>query len=225
MSTPVARTASGFYSRTRASSIPGGSRVSQSSRRHDIPTATLPATRTPSLANGTVQPRRSFGTYAPGMLLEEQELNLSGGSDLEDADLISPSESPERTMPPQSFPAPARIVAQSHDYSQVISLLQQQQTVLQQVLSGQQSLDKRQDHVESEILRLQSNFNTLHDSTLSSSGDSGSDRKRKRVVTRDLSVSSTCTCIMCIIQYGNTVYRRDCGGIYFFSDKTGNVEH
>ena len=211
MSTPVAQTACGFYSKARASAQPGGSRISQSSRRRDIPTATMSAMRTPR-ANGTVEPRRSFGTYAPGMLLEEQELNLSGGSDLEDApspDLISPSESPE-TMSLPTFPAPTRMVAQSHDYSQVISLLQQQQTVLQQVLSGQQSLEKRQDHVESEILRLRYNFDTLHDSTLSSSGDSGSDRKRKRVVTRDLSVSSTCTCISVSHNtVANTVYRRD----------------
>ena len=62
-------------------------------------------------------------------------------------------------------------------------------TVLQQVLSGQRSLEKRKDHVESEILCLQSNLDAFRESTQSSSGDSGSDRKRKRVVTRDLSVS------------------------------------
>ena len=80
------------------------------------------------------------------MLLEEQELNHSGGSDLEDHfEDLSSSESPVGPMLQHNLSASTGVLPQAHDYSQVISLLQQQQTVLQQVLSGQRSLEKRQD--------------------------------------------------------------------------------
>ena len=93
---------------------------------------------------------------------------------------VNPENSPD-------FPSFSRQrLPHAHDYSQIVTLLQQQQETLQQVLKGQK---KRQDQFESDFIRLQSSFEALRDSTHSSMTDSGSDRKRKRVVTRDLSVS------------------------------------
>ena len=137
--------------------------------------------------------QRRFGTYDPGMLLDEQQIHLSGDeSDLENSDASgSPDLTPSGSS--GSFSAVSQPLLPPHpqpsDYSHVISLLQQQQVALQQVLTGQKSLEKRQDHFEEEIHRLRSNLDEIRDSTCSSA-HSGCDRTRKRVVTRELSVSS-----------------------------------
>ena len=138
MSTPVGRTTNGFYSRARASVAAR----SVGSRRCDRDTALTPSRG----GNDTVErSQKGFGTYAPGMLLEDQQVHLSGESDLEnsyESDVyLTPSAS---SVSPHVLPR----YTPSNDYSRVISLLQQQQVALQQLFSGQKSLEERQDHVE-----------------------------------------------------------------------------
>ena len=66
----------------------------------------------------------------------------------------------------------------------IIWMFQKQQAMLQGVLEGQKALEERQDTVESHLAELQSKMEESATSTPSSS-----DGKRKRVVTRTLSVS------------------------------------
>ena len=54
------------------------------------------------------------------------------------------------------------------------------------MLAGQTSLEKRQDKFEADIKQIRSNLDEMRDS---SSTDSGTGHKRKRVVIRALSVS------------------------------------
>ena len=199
MSTPI-RAPNSFYTRSKTPSPAGGNGGSVGLRRRNNSCMVPMLTPTPQARGrytGNEAPKRNFDVYAPGMLLKEQEISFSGGSDMEDSvDFQSPdplsqsvSETSDvfsgRTM---SLPS-TRMLPQSQDYSRVISLLQQQQVVLQQVLNGQLSLEKRQDHVESEILRLGSDFDVFRDSSQSFSADSRSDKKRKRLVSHALSVS------------------------------------
>lgn len=69
----------------------------------------------------------------------------------------------------------------------IVSLLQQQQAVLQKVLDGQKSLHERQDLIEEKFITLKSQC--LEKPSLSTPTSSSSDGKRKRVVTRTLFVS------------------------------------
>ena len=75
---------------------------------------------------------------------------------------------------------------ETSDNSSILTVLQQQQAVLQRVLDGQKSLEERQNKMEQSLAELQKN---MEQSAQCSTADSGTDRKRKRVVTRTLSVS------------------------------------
>ena len=90
------------------------------------------------------------------------------------------------------------VVSPMMDYSGVISLLQQQQVTLHQVLAGQKLLEKCQEHFETDIKQLHSDMDKLNDS---SSTDSGGSHKRKRVVTRELSVSLICSLYIIMIAF------------------------
>ena len=69
-------------------------------------------------------------------------------------------------------------------------MLQQQQSVLQKVLDSQKNLEERQNNMEAQLFDIQANI-----SSQCSSSDSGNDRKRKRTVTRALSVSVDFNCL------------------------------
>ena len=133
---------------------------------------------------GIEQEDDRFGAYSPGMLLDEQDPIHLSESDSEDTLADLPRHSAEA-----SFSFSRRMPHAPADYTHIISLLQQQQETLQEVLTGQKALEKRQDQFGSDIVRLQSNVQMLRESTQSSTADSESDRKRKRIVTIDLSVS------------------------------------
>ena len=68
----------------------------------------------------------------------------------------------------------------------LMSMLQQQQALLQQVIDGQKRLEERQDSFEDQLTTLVSKVEQPAPTTPSSSCSEG---KRKRVVTRTLSVS------------------------------------
>jgi len=70
----------------------------------------------------------------------------------------------------------------------LIAMLQQQQAMLQQVLEGQKLFERRQDYFDDQLADLASKVERPIPTTPSSSSSEG---KRKRVVTRTLSVSLT----------------------------------
>lgn len=70
---------------------------------------------------------------------------------------------------------------------EVVVMLQQQQAILQQVLKGQEDLKSRQDEIEEKLSCLDAKVKSTVNSVSPSS--SSSDGKRKRIVTRTLSVS------------------------------------
>ena len=74
----------------------------------------------------------------------------------------------------------------SHPEKNLISMIQHQQAMLQQALEGQKHLVERQDSFEQQLAELASKVEQPLSSTPSSSSSEG---KRKRVVTRILSVS------------------------------------
>lgn len=80
---------------------------------------------------------------------------------------------------PQSF-------SNSLPEKSLISMIQQQQAMLEQVLEGQKRLVERQDGFEHQLTELASKVKQPLPSTPSSSSSEG---KRKRLVTRTLSVS------------------------------------
>lgn len=75
--------------------------------------------------------------------------------------------------------------------SRIMALLQQQQSMLKSVLDGQKILEKQQDIFEVKLKEFESKVIKPADLTPSSSG---SDCKRKRIVTRTLSVSNFSPC-------------------------------
>ena len=70
--------------------------------------------------------------------------------------------------------------------SDIVTILQQQQVILQQVIEGQKAFEIRQNQLQEKLTTLQSQIDKLSSSTTPSS--SSNDGKRKRVVTCTLSV-------------------------------------
>lgn len=71
---------------------------------------------------------------------------------------------------------------------QIVMLLQQQQATMRRVLDGQKALEEWQDHIEEKLSDLQAKVDSK--SPQCCGMDSGADGKRKRVVTKSLSVSA-----------------------------------
>ena len=69
----------------------------------------------------------------------------------------------------------------------VLSMLQQQQGLLQKVINNQKSLEEKHTKMEAMFANLEEQVR--RDATPPSSSSTSSDGKRKRVVTRELSVS------------------------------------
>ena len=75
----------------------------------------------------------------------------------------------------------------SAENSDITLVLQQQQAILQQLLDGQKEVEKRQSQLEERLTCLQSKVE--QPPSISTPSSSSSDGRRKRVVTRTLSVS------------------------------------
>ena len=152
-------------------------------------------------------------TYQPGMYLRDMEAlavdsdcsSGGGGDGLEvndfdfgdmsgsPAELSTAFNTPRTSTPRTSTPrtgTPRSNV--SYDVqmphqgdNQVVALLQQQQFMIKNVLDGQKQLQKKQENLEVRLQELETKVNKPADLTPPSSG---SDQKRKRIVTRTLSV-------------------------------------
>ena len=85
----------------------------------------------------------------------------------------------------------------------LMCMLQQQQALLQRVIDGQKRLEERQDSFEDQLTSLASKVEQPAPTTPFSSSSEG---KRKRAVTRTLSVSDfnmECTCITFLRFFNN----------------------
>ena len=175
MSTPRLTTRSGFY----------GNRSKQRA---------APAPTTPPLRRGQHGGNRNglFTIYRPGMLLDEQPAPVSSinehydsESDLDDS--FSMENSSEFSRPTTNLPelsssqSPLQLARGHSGNQQVILLLQQQQAAITQVLDGQKAIEQKMSDLNAKVESIKS--------SPCSSNDSGFDGKRKRVVTRSLSVS------------------------------------
>ena len=149
-----------------------------------------------------VRPKVTEGShidiYSPGMGLQGVTVtpsrHTSSDQDFEDFNFNSDDsenglygDTPTNNV----LPIPPQITIQNSLISpeiDVITMLQQQQAVLQEVLDGQKELQQRQNQMEEKLICLQSKVDNPPNIDAQSSS---SDGKRKRVVTRTLSVSET----------------------------------
>ncbi len=211
-----------FYSRTRSSaagrlirSAPSPDQVGRK-RSHELtPVRPFKSSK-----------RSDNNCYSPGMALED------GGFSESDSELAREDE--RHAFTPFET---TRFVANSHEvvpdcgshamhqapsghlersggcgvgnYDMVISMLQQQQMLLQTVVNGQKTLEQRQNDIEEKLASsLQERIAVSPASSLSSN-----DGKRKRVVTRALSVSLNRN-IFSVSQYNN---------IFLFQNKVYSI--
>ena len=181
MSTPRLTTRSGFY----------GNRSKQRA---------APAPTTPPLRRGQHGGNRNglFTIYRPGMLLDEQPAPVSSinehydsESDLDDSFSMENSSSefsrPTTNLPELSSSQSPLQLARGHSGNQQVILLLQQQAITQ-VLDGQKAMEGWKTNIEQKMSDLNAKVESIKSSPCSSN-DSGFDGKRKRVVTRSLSVS------------------------------------
>ena len=180
--------AKNFYGSSASSRPRNGPRGQRQSSYHTS-TAYRPRVLQPRQLTFNV-PQQEVRHYKPGMELEEIPYNsreesssnddLNPNDDSFNFENISPSSFTE-TSTNHSMPS----FLGSHGNSDIITMLQQQQAMLQQVVNGQKAFELRQNQLEEKVQTLQSQIDKPSSSTTSSSS---SDGKRKRVVTRTLSV-------------------------------------
>ena len=111
--------------------------------------------------------------YQPGMLLQEQIPQLMDDSELNEPDFEDISESQQENAPL---------------YDDVTSLLQQQQGMLSTLMQSQKDMIARQKEFEIKINEVEAKVNSPQSS---SSSPGTSCNKRKRHITRTLSVRAS----------------------------------
>lgn len=116
--------------------------------------------------------------------------NSLGAPDHFEQQMMSSFSSPHTSISLGHTSTPNNSIKSGHEeaagHQNIIFMLQKQQAMLQGVLDSQKALKEWQDTVESHLAELQSKVEESPTSTRSSSSGDG---KRKRVVTRTLSVS------------------------------------
>ena len=191
--------ASGFYGSHK--SAQKRSPQLQGTNKRSTGTSVTPA------RNQTSLPRRNANFYGPGVLLEdlnETEYNDSasevdehdfdfgdsqGGQQMEPYDREL-SHSPELPLNNHlsNYACSGADSHSSRSQNEVIPMLQQQQMILEKVLVSQKAIEDRQNDIEDKLADLQDQLDKQPVPSPSSSSSS-SDGKRKRLVTRALSVS------------------------------------
>ena len=209
--------ASGFYG-SRSASRSAANRLLQQCVQEALAKKRASTLNVTPARSQTSMPRRTSNFYGPGVFLEEvnrtEDENNSesedGGPDF-DFDFGDSRQKDGSSLPhdherchspeiPLHNPVSDFEVRRVDSYSgqnshttghqnEVMPMLQQQQMILQKVLESQKALEERQNKIEDKLANLQ----TLMDKPSVSSPTSSSDGKRKRLVTRALSVSVLCT--------------------------------
>lgn len=201
LNTPSGSSSSSFYSRSTPRSrtrSAAASLILEANRRSGTPSR-------PPLS------RQAHNFYGPGVRLEDVErVDTVQDHSASEVDCTSDfefgisrprsrrekyieqalSESQDRDLSPE-IPVcdSARVYgyAATGSQNEVIPMLQQQQLILQRVLESQKTLEERQNNIEEKLANLQAQVN-VPVPTVSPTASS-SDGKRKRLVTRTLSVS------------------------------------
>ncbi len=188
--------ASGFYGTRSSKSGPGR-----------LPEKGLTNNSGTPARSQTCVPRRNSNFYGPGVLLNDltgTEADYDSEGEVGECDFdfgnspttMAPCDrelSPEIPLhtPVSNFEFRGadhhshRSSISTDNQNEVIPMLQQQQLILQRVLEGQKTLEERQNKIEDKLADLQSQM----DKPSAVSPSSSSDGKRKRLVTRALSVS------------------------------------
>ena len=174
--------------------------------------------RTTQVSTGT---RRPAITYSPGMYLRDHpeapllvhtsddDLDAGGTDDLYSGELtLSPVDSsshPATSSPvitprpdarqtpfvtPHAHHTPPGLPLRVVNRPELSALLQQQQATLEAILSNQKSMQEKQSEMESKLFDLEKKISSPPSAASASSDNSSG--KRKQVVTRDLSVSTSC---------------------------------
>ena len=136
-------------------------------------------------------------SYRPGMYLEDiagsidrsdcsSEEDVGNSSHDFDFGLDTSFDDPHHDpVPATPSSTPQSMVNQAEGNNYVVAMLQQQQFMLKNVLDGQKLLEKKQDTMETKLQELESKVNKPNVVTPTTPG---SNKKRKKVVTRTLLV-------------------------------------
>lgn len=149
-----------------------------------------------------LQANDSTSGYLPGMSLSDLTSSVvrdgslspqhsNGSFDPLDDEPHHHDVAPHRhDVTPRSHDVTPRSQFSANDDS-IMALLQNQQTILQQVLQGQVNLENQQSQLQKRLNEVEK-WRTESQTPVSSSSPDSSSGKRKRVVTRELTVSLLC---------------------------------
>ena len=189
------RTPTSFYSGRRSSAAARLIR-STSNLNHAVPQGRS------SEDGGTPSRPRPFRNmsapnfYGPGIGLGDFNFSNSDDSDegpLNDNEGVEMQtnthqfESPQFSVQPPSISLRSQASMSDEQSRNILTMLQQQQTLLQQVVTSQSRLENRQSTMEVKLADLKEKIDTPV--VVSPTSSQSSDGKRKRIVTRALSVS------------------------------------
>ena len=141
-----------------------------------------------------------LNSYSPGMILDDIpspsavvcDVDFSFEDDDDAHDETSIDYETHKTTPPSVVSAFTRVtpsdttLAENSHVGTLVEMLQQQQAVLQKLMDGQKALEEQQTTLKQSFTALQDKVNDF--SSKDSPSSSGSEGKRKRIVTRSLSV-------------------------------------
>ncbi len=144
--------------------------------------------RTVTQERSTTPSRQRNACYGPGVALEEVENTLNNNTSAEYSDYEDFEFEEGRHSQDRLHQADKGMSVSTPNNSEIISFLQQQQQALQKVIDGQRAIEERQTSLEEKLTYLENKLSTPQPSPTSSAASS-SEGKRKRVVTRTLSVS------------------------------------
>ena len=130
--------------------------------------------------------------YGPGMRLEDVELDddlSDGGTSVSEFNFTDSNRAHSTNLLGSNrYDRTTETPRRSGEEMNIISMLQQQQLLIQQVLGNQKAMDERQNNFDEKLTALKKEVENPAVSPISPT--SSSDGKRKRLVTRSLSVSS-----------------------------------
>ena len=177
-----------FYSRTRRQPELPDHCSSGTGTSHITPVRHTTAGRSNSLLYNEVLERDTQQAYhrdGSRMGRELSELDVNSDFSFDD-DMIDNS---NNHSTPFQVSSHIRQGSQSQDHREIIAMLQQQQAVLQKLVDSQNSLEIKHQSLKESFSALKENVDQLQMRKDESPGNSDSSGRRKRIITRSLSVS------------------------------------
>jgi len=153
-------------------------------------TSTMNSQSSQTRGFGPLQKKSKEYSYTPGMCLDDgPSVQFTGsGSEVEDEDHYTEFNQDQCDDYIQSFESAA--VQDRSQYRTITILLQEQQAMLQSIIAKQEKFEAFQSRCEQMVEDLEKKVATQCPTPASSSDSSPAGSKRKRVVNRDLSVST-----------------------------------